>query len=346
VQATLDTETTLLSYWTLEDKTLAFLVTAQEAAIVELPGVTAQSVLTLTENLYQWRNRDNPHPLPLRELYQAIVAPLADKLKTTHVAIIPHQSLHYVPFAALTDGEHYFGQQYLLTVLPSASVLPFLAQNAANVNSTINPTALIFGNPQTDLPALPAAEAEAGAVGALFQTTVYTGAAASEAQLRTSIQHANIVHLAAHGNYNIANPLYSAIALASSEEQDGLLETREIFGLPLQGNSLVVLSACETTVNDLAKENRVALSRGDELVSLTRAFFFAGTPTVISSLWSVDDAATEKLMVSFYTHWLQDGMSKAEALQAAQADVRADLRWASPFYWAGFVLNGHPGATR
>lgn len=343
VQALLDRNTTLLSYWMLEGKTLAFVVTAKDAKIVELPQVTSQIVLSATESLHKWTNKDNPAPLPLRELYQALVAPLADKLKTSHVAIIPHQSLHYVPFAALTDGEQYFGQQHLLTVLPSASVLPFLAQNAANAKHTASPTALVFGNPQTDLPALPAAEAEASAVAELFQTTVYTGAAASETQLRTSIQHANIVHLAAHGNYNMANPLYSAIALASGEGQDGLLETQEIFGLPLEGNNLVVLSACETTVNDLAQENRVALSRGDELVSLTRAFFFAGTPTVISSLWSVDDAATEKLMVSFYTHWLQDGMSKAEALQAAQADVRSDPRWASPFYWAGFVLNGHPG---
>jgi CHAT domain-containing protein len=81
-------------------------------------------------------------------------------------------------------------------------------------------------------------------------------------------------------------------------------------------------------------------------VGLTRAFFFAGTPTVISSLWQVDDAATETLMIAFYRHWKKEGMSKAEALQAAQADVRANPRWASPFYWAGFVLNGHPGERR
>jgi CHAT domain-containing protein len=98
---------------------------------------------------------------------------------------------------------------------------------------------------------------------------------------------------------------------------------------------LVVLSACQSSVG--------TLSRGDEVVGLTRAFFFAGTPTVISSLWSVNDAATEKLMVSFYQHWLIEGMSKAEALQAAQADVRAVKKWESPFYWAGFILNGHPG---
>ncbi len=97
----------------------------------------------------------------------------------------------------------------------------------------------------------------------------------------------------------------------------------------------MVLSACQTNVGEL--------SAGDELVGLTRAFFFAGTPTILSSLWSVDDQATEALMTAFYRHW-QAGMGKAEALQAAQAEVRANPQWASPFYWAGFVLNGDPGA--
>jgi hypothetical protein len=77
-------------------------------------------------------------------------------------------------------------------------------------------------------------------------------------------------------------------------------------------------------------------------VGLTRAFFFAGTPTLVSSLWNVDDAATEALMSAFYRNW-QGGMGKAEALQAAQAEVRANPKWASPFFWAAFVLNGDAG---
>jgi CHAT domain-containing protein len=194
-----------------------------------------------------------------------------------------------------------------------------------------------LGNPQTALPALPAAEAEANTVAMMLDTTVYTGTNASELQVRTAISGANIPHLAANGAYNAANPLYSAIALAQAGHADGLLETHEIYALPLQSNDLVVLSACQTNVGQL--------SRGDEVVGLTRAFFFAGSPTVIASLWNVDDAATETLMVAFYKHWLEDGLSKAEALQMAQAEVRTDPRWVSPFYWAGFVLNGHPGES-
>lgn len=261
-------------------------------------------------------------------------------LHTSHITIIPHQSLHYVPFAALTDGQTYFGEQYLLTQLPSASVLPFLNENAAKADQNEAGKAVILGNPVTKLSALPYSEEEAVAVAGFLGTTVYTGTAASELQLRTVVSGASVLHLAAHGNYNTANALYSAIALATDEAEtyDGLLETHEIFGLPLQGNALVTLSACETNVG--------AISRGDEVVGLTRAFFFAGSPTVISSLWNVSDSATGALMTAFYRHWLKEGMSKAEALQAAQADVSANQQWASPFYWAGFVLNGHPGKPR
>jgi hypothetical protein len=115
-----------------------------------------------------------------------------------------------------------------------------------------------------------------------------------------------------------------------------VLQAEEAYGLDLKGNQLVSLSACETNVGEL--------SAGDELVGLTRAFFFAGTPTILSSLWSVDDAATAALMTAFYKHW-QAGAGKAQALQAAQAEVRANPQWVSPFYWAGFVLNGDPGPS-
>ncbi len=340
VQAQLDTQTTLLSYWMLEDKTLAFLITANDFHVVELPDATMDAVDAAVDSLYQWSNPENPHPRPLRNLYQWLVEPLTAYLHTHHIAIIPHQALHYVPFAALTNGKTYFGEQYLLTQLPSASIIPFLNQNEARAEQNRESKAVVLGNPVTTLSALPSAEAEAVDVATLLGATVYTGTAASELQLRTVVSGANILHLAAHGSYNTANALYSAIALATGEDEayDGLLETHEIFGLPLQGNELVTLSACETNVG--------AISRGDEVVGLTRAFFFAGSPTVISSLWNVDDSATGALMTAFYQHWKDEGMSKVEALQAAQADVRADPRWASsPFYWAGFVLNGHPGKS-
>jgi hypothetical protein len=82
------------------------------------------------------------------------------------------------------------------------------------------------------------------------------------------------------------------------------------------------------------------LNAGDELVGLTRAFFFAGTPTVVASLWNVDDEATALLMEHFYTY-LGQGMGKAAALRQAQLEVMED--YPDPYYWAGFVLSGDGG---
>lgn len=335
LQALLDEQTTLISYYVLGDKgSLAFVITANGMQTIDLPEATPQNLRTAVDDLTTWQSLENPYPLPLQNLYRWLVAPLADRLKTPRVAFVPHSVLHYVPFTALTDGERYLGEQFELSVLPSASSLRFIQQNAAEPDGT---SALIFGNPTSDVPDLKPlayAEQEASDAASLLGVSASLHQEATEARLRADVTGAKVVHLSAHGGYNTANPLYSTIYLAPGDEQDGRLETHEVYSLDLKGNEIVVLSACETNVGEL--------SAGDEVVGLTRAFFFAGAPTVISSLWSVDDAATGTLMTAFYRHWLQDGLSKAQALQAAQADVHSDSRWASPFYWAGFVLNGDP----
>ena len=105
----------------------------------------------------------------------------------------------------------------------------------------------------------------------------------------------------------------------------------EVYGLDLSGANLVVLSACETALGEQ--------SEGDELVGLTRAFLYAGTPAVVTTLWSVDDAASGAEMEAFYRN-LREGLTNAEALRAAQMAVMAEERWSEPYYWAAFSLTG------
>jgi CHAT domain-containing protein len=107
---------------------------------------------------------------------------------------------------------------------------------------------------------------------------------------------------------------------------------QDVYGLNLASADLVVLSACETQLG--------ARSRGDDVVGLNRAFLYAGAPSVIASLWSVNDQATAVLMAAFYRE-LRAGASKAVALQRAQAETRA--LYPHPYYWAAFVLTGDPG---
>ena len=110
-----------------------------------------------------------------------------------------------------------------------------------------------------------------------------------------------------------------------------MLSAYEIFNLKLRAD-LVVLSACET---GLGKE-----VKGEGLMSLTRAFMYAGTPSVVVSLWNVNDESAADLMIRFYRNLKTARMSKAEALRQAQLETINDNGF--PFFWAPFVLVGKP----
>lgn len=120
-------------------------------------------------------------------------------------------------------------------------------------------------------------------------------------------------------------PLYSYLLFAPSENDDGLLTVNEVFGLDLKA-SLVTLSACQTGLGNL--------SLGDDIVGLSRAFLFAGTPAVIVSLWSVADQPTAVLMTKFYQNL--ENFSPQEALSRAQREVMK--QYPDPYYWAPFQL--------
>jgi CHAT domain-containing protein len=126
---------------------------------------------------------------------------------------------------------------------------------------------------------------------------------------------------------NSAYPLYSGLLLSSSEKQDGELDVHELFTMDLNAY-LVVLSACQTGLGHL--------TNGDELVGLSRAFIYAGTPSVISSLWMVEDESTSYLMEQFYNNLKK--YNKAESLQKAQLQTKK--KYNNLRSWASFVLVG------
>ena len=144
-----------------------------------------------------------------------------------------------------------------------------------------------------------------------------------------------ILHFATHGLLNNEHPELSGLVFSlvdkTGRPQDGFLRLHEIFNLKVNAD-LVVLSACET---GLGKE-----VKGEGLVGLTRGFMYAGAPRVVASLWKVDDLATAELMKLFYQGVLKEGLRPAAALRAAQDRLSRQKRWASPYFWAGFVLQG------
>jgi CHAT domain-containing protein/Tfp pilus assembly protein PilF len=335
LQDLLGDQTTLISYFVLGDVTLAFLITHDSFQTIAL-DIGQQALAHQITILRDFADKTEPLPASAITLHDWLIEPLKEYLDTSHLAIIPNGVLHYLPFAALTDGESYLIEDYTLTILPSASALPFIQENADHTEGGL----LILGNPAagaSELPPLAFAEREVQAVAELYGAQPLIGEAATEGAVWEQASQAKILHLAAHGNYNRANSLYSTVALAPSgndENNNGRLEVWEVYGLDLSNADLVVLSACETQLGEL--------SAGDEVVGLTRAFIFAGAPSVVASLWTVDDEATALLMERFYTH-LRHGMGKAEALRQAQLETMAVEGYANPYYWAAFTLVGDGG---
>jgi CHAT domain-containing protein len=169
--------------------------------------------------------------------------------------------------------------------------------------------------------------------GAAFKALDFDASRATA--LGSNLSQYRIIHFATHGLLNSQHPELSGVVLSLVDEQgrpqDGFLRLHDIYNLRLAAD-LVVLSACKT---GLGKE-----IRGEGLVGLTRGFLYSGAPRVVASLWKVDDRATAELMKLFYRGMLRDGLRPAGALREAQIAMWRQKRWAAPYYWAGFALQG------
>jgi CHAT domain-containing protein len=190
------------------------------------------------------------------------------------------------------------------------------------------------------VPRLPFSRREAAAVTALAPAGQALSAldfAASRATATSDrLRDYRIVHFASHGLLDLENPELSGIVLSLVDEegrpQDGFLRLAEVYGLRLRAD-LVVLSGCQT---GLGRQ-----FRGEGLVGLSRGFLNAGAARVVASLWKVDDRATAELMRRFYRAVLgAPALPPAAALREAQLAMAREERWAHPFHWAGFVLQG------
>jgi CHAT domain-containing protein len=247
------------------------------------------------------------------------------------IVIVPHGPLHYLPFQAMKAGNKLLVEIAPITYVPSATALKYCLDNRED--RTLK-SLFALGDPDTDpdlaLPALPGARTEVSEVSSIFpDSKCLFGADASETVFRQVAGNYDILHLACHGQFFETNPGASCVHLGQDGKNDGRLEMSEIVGLKLR-SSLVVLSACETGLGKLTK--------GDEMIGMTRSFIYAGTPSVVSSLWSVSDASTSYLMRTFYNNMIGKGMDKSLALQQATLSTRE--KYPSPFQWAAFVLTG------
>jgi len=239
-----------------------------------------------------------------------------------------------VPFQALLgpgpDGESFLIESYDIAYTPSATVWAELSRHDGGSSGQ----GLLAMAPLPDALSHSAAE-----VRATSQTDaaaeLVIGTRATEGVFNRLAPRHKVIHLATLGVLNKRNPLFSYIQLNRDELTDGRLEVHEVFGLRLNAD-LVVLSACQT---GLGSGLRHDVPPGDDWVGLVRAFLYAGTRSVVATLWPVDDRATAMLMERFYAG-IASARSKARSLADAQRAMLSQPAYANPFYWAAFQLTG------
>ncbi len=368
-QRMLDDQTTLLSYSLGETQSFLFALTRNDFQVKRLP-----SEATLRESVHKFlaaiTDKNKPDPVEYRRqavrLSQQLLQPVGGMLTGKKLVIVLDGALHRLPFEALlfpgttVQGDlrrlPYLIRRFAISYAPSASVL-------AQLQNEQRPTApkkfIAFGDPvyeqraeglivstlrtagatRLNFQTLPHSREEIAGIAKLFADNdreLFFREEASEENVKAPerLQHYQMVHFSTHGYVNEVRPRFSGLVLslpqsgANSASEDGLLSAYEIFNLKLNAE-LVVLSACET---GLGKE-----VKGEGLMSLTRAFMYAGTPSVVVSLWNVNDESAADLMIRFYRN-LKTGMNKGEALRQAQLETIRDNGF--PFFWAPFVLVG------
>ena len=262
---------------------------------------------------------------PAQELYDRLIRPLG--LSGERLTIVAHGALHYLPFNALHDGNHFLIETMSIRLLPAASVLRFIARGQLEHPGQL----LAFGNPDLGNARydLPFAQEEAEAVAKeLPRSRALVRKQASKTAFARYASGFRYLHIASHGDFNAASPLDSALLLAHDGNDNGELTVGELYSMRIDAD-LVTLSACETGLGKIAS--------GDDVVGLTRGFLYSGARSIVASLWQVDDRATETLMTSFYRA-LVEGGDKRAALRQAQLETMK--RYPHPFYWAAFQLTG------
>ncbi len=369
IRPLLDEDTALLEYALGEERSFLFVVTRDGLSAHQL--APAAAIAASVERFRAAASQPNRRlrgrlSQASQRLHELLIAPAAASLSNVETLLIaPDRELYHLPFEALvTAGGEYLLAHRAVAYVPSASVLSSLDRPASapgerrfvgfaqplESETMVAGTALQAPSGATTRGSakpfqrwswrpLPGSVEEVRSIARLFPppaSTVYAGAEADEGKVKSDplAARAHFLHFAAHGLVDDREPAYSGLVLGAdpASSDDGLLQVHEIFNLRLEAE-MVVLSACDTGLGKRL--------RGEGILGLSRAFFYAGATSLVVSLWPVADASSGELMQRFYRH-LQDGVDKVEALRLAKRELLAGGRYAHPFYWAPFILLGQP----
>jgi len=285
-------------------------------------------------------------------LYKLLIEPVEPSLIDYRLVIVPDDKLSYLPFDAFLASSpdtskmdfrnlDYLVHHHAISYTYSATLLYYYFQNNYKYSNKIGAFAPDYtdepptgGNEQDHFLPLPGAEAEITGITALIPGDQFIKGNARKQNFTQKAKNYDILHLAMHTILNDTLPLYSKMVFSadSAGKTERSLNTYEIYNLKLKAD-MVVLSGCNTGAGKLQK--------GEGVMSLARGFFYAGCPSIIMTLWNVEDISSSTIMIEFYRN-LKNGFSKDEALRKAKVFYisGADPLKAHPYFWQGYVSIG------
>lgn len=296
-------------------------------------------------------NDEAPFTGDAKELHKLLIAPIESLLDEKKlVCIVPDKVLHHLPFVALISeaDNRYLIEKFRIQLAPSASIfLQSVNENSQGLEES-EERLLSVGNPTFDpadfesLQPLPAARHEAQSIAELYKPNVslLLDRNATEQAVRSGMQTANVAHFALHYVVDERASLYSKMVLTApgqtmDEANNGLLQLHEIYKMDLAHMRLVVLSACQTAIEQQYS--------GEGAIGVARPFIARRVPLVVATLWPVDSSGSERLMTSFHGYRKREKkLPTVGALQQAQLDMLRDSyqRLRHPYYWAAFTVIG------
>lgn len=371
VQEVIDENTTIIEY-TLTDSVLyVFNIQKNESSLFEVKtdSLFLASVYDFLNSFkkFSYLNQGKSTFLNFEkmshDLYKSLLAPYHSNELTEHLIIIPDDVLSYIPFETLVtkisddqlrsyDKLNYLLKKHAISYSYSSSLLYESSSESkrkfynkllaiAPEYDSVNTENLLISqrnarsNSRDNLQDLPYAIDEAKAISSLTRGKSYLKKNATEKNFINTSGKYDILHLAMHTIIDDNNPLYSKLVFYDKDykTEEGLLTTSEIFGLKLKAK-MTVLSSCSSGDGEF--------KRGEGVLSLARGFFYAGCPSLIMTLWQVDDESGLILM-KYYYKYLMRGYSKSSALQKAKLEYIESVpnEKRHPFYWSTYICIGN-----
>ena len=355
----IDSKTAFFAYSIGKENSFAFVITKKRLKIFPIPSQDVIQKLT-SEYLNIITDKENDDFRLGYELFNRLVNPgLSDNIKK--IIFVTDDILHFLPFETLITYENrrkWLIEDFKIAYVPSISSLrEIIEQKMANrAKRKKDLLALgdpIFGSLETEdngndifqnfyssnafgFYRLKYSSTEIEKISSLFKQTkrtTFRRENASEERIKNhNLKDYKIIHFATHSIIDDKKPARSSIVLSLDDdpEEDGFLQMREIYNLKLN-TDLVTLSACQTGLGQFIK--------GEGIEGLNRAFFYAGSSSVLMSLWPINDQVTAQLMERFYTH-LRSSESIMNSLRKTKLEMAASANVSHPYYWAGFVASG------